>query len=94
MMTSSDMSEKLQAIRYIEGVIDMEKAFWVVEMTNRDDKKIKPHYDNLVCPPNGYTIGQVSDIAKMYIEKNPAYRQLDAAQHAHYALLLAWPCTE
>lgn len=94
MMTSNDMHEKLEAIRYIEGVIDTEKAFWVVQMTNKHDENSKPNYEGMVCPPDNYTLQQVQDIVKIYIEKNPAYRQLGAATHAHYALLLAWPCTE
>lgn len=50
MMTSYDMHEKLEAIRYIEGVIDTEKAFWVVQMTNKHDENSKPNYEGMVCP--------------------------------------------
>ena len=94
MMMSNDIHEKLEAMRYIEGIIDTEKAFWIVQMTNKQEDKLKPPYEVMVCPPDKYTLQQVHDIVKIYIEKNPAYRQLGAATHAHYALLLAWPCTE
>ena len=46
------------------------------------------------CPPSNVTLGQVTDMAKNYIENNPAVRHLPADAIILYMLDKSWPCAK
>jgi hypothetical protein len=74
-MNSTEVSERIQAIGYIQGVFD----------TGQHLKHCAP--DNA-----GITAGQIQDITRSYLEKNPAVRNLSADLLITEALRKIWPC--
>lgn len=46
------------------------------------------------CAPTTVSLGQVSDMAKKYLENNPAVRHLAADAIILYMLDKAWPCAK
>jgi hypothetical protein len=74
-MNSTEVSERIQAIGYIQGVFD----------TGQYLKHCAP--DNA-----GITAGQIQDITRSYLEKNPAVRNLSADLLITEALRKIWPC--
>jgi hypothetical protein len=60
----------------------------IAELQHRQPDK-RPFW----CSPNGATIGQMQDIVKAHLEKNPQNRHINAAQLASQALVAVWPCS-
>ena len=46
------------------------------------------------CAPSTVSLGQVSDMAKNYLENNPAVRHLAADAIILYMLNKTWPCAK
>lgn len=46
------------------------------------------------CAPSTVNLGQVSDMAKGYLDNNPAVRHLPAEAIILYMLNKAWPCAK
>ncbi len=74
-MNSTEISDRIQAIGYIQGVFD----------TGQHIKH---------CAPDGagITAGQIQDIVRAYLEKNPAIRNFSADLLIIDAIKKIWPC--
>ncbi len=46
------------------------------------------------CSPGSMTLGQLSDMAKNYLEANPAVRHLPAEAIIVYYMSKTWPCAK
>jgi hypothetical protein len=44
------------------------------------------------CPSPNVTIGQITDVVKLYLERNPAMRHFTADAVTAVALSAVWPC--
>ena len=52
------------------------------------NNKTPPRY----CHPNDATLGQITDVVRLYLEKHPEERDASAASLVVYALREAFPC--
>lgn len=51
------------------------------------------YFSNLVCLPNGLSIGQMADVVVKYVERNPQLRHMSDAELIHAAVVMAgWGC--
>lgn len=47
-----------------------------------------------VCPPDGITAGQLTDMVQQHLDAIPSVRHLTADTHVNYVLSQAWPCAK
>lgn len=80
-------ARELNAHRYIQGVVDMH----VIE---RGAEKDRPYSRKYACLPAEITAGQVLDLVRLELERNPAARHHGAAFFVLGALLKAYPCPD
>jgi hypothetical protein len=93
LLTSPDVSEKMQAARYVQAVVGAEQYFLEFEKYKAASEQREANLSGLVCAPtNGYQLRQAVDIVERYLVAKPEVRHFSAFQQAHYALLAVWPC--
>jgi hypothetical protein len=78
----SFQSETLEAHRYVMGVTD---SLWLMMEHGFIEK--------LFCTPENVEMGQVADVVKLFLEKNPAQRHKVAVQSVVLSLREAFPCS-
>ena len=74
-------TDRSSCISYVEGAVDATNA--TLAAIGR-----RP----AICTPTGITAGQVTDLAKLYFEKNPEKRHYSAASSVALAMIEAFPC--
>lgn len=73
-------TQKAGTMRYVKGVID---GITASQMASRKE---------IVCIPEGVTVGQSTDVVLNELRKTPANRHLDAGAIVYVALMTTWPC--
>jgi len=69
-----------------ESLVDRSMALgYVVGVSDMGDGVVH-------CPPNGVTTGQVRDIVRSYLVRNPSERHMTGDVLINKALRAVWPC--
>lgn len=83
---------KLQGMRYLQGLRDAEHLHVQIEGLLATMEKRRPDMRRFFCAPTGATLGQVSEIVMAELRNKPSERHMFAPQIAQQALRQTWPC--
>ncbi len=81
-MSGNKLLNDLQSANVIDRMVGMGYVQGVMDA----------HTRALYCPPNGITAGQVTDMAKKYLEENPSIRHTAADGILAQLFKPIWPC--
>ena len=93
-LTSPEAIDRVSAMHYIEGVLDLEDMYMTMEVFGAIDAKGKaqrfkmPRY----CLPERVNLGQLIDVVRLDLETHPAVRHRAAAGLVRNALVSTFPC--
>lgn len=83
-LESTKSDERYGALMYIIGAFDMINEIDI--LANKESKNY------MFCQPQNMNGGQLGDIVKMYLQRNPSIRHLPAAELIVQALRNSFPC--
>lgn len=89
----NDSQQRTYGILYVGGVADAEYSLRMrssLLSMAAGQADLMPHF----CIPDNATTGQVADVVKVYLEKNPQVRHERASDLVYESLKATWPCPQ
>lgn len=96
-MTGNDLyslmnSDRTAAVRYIQGLADMQGYIYTSEQNVAVLSKKPINHHLYICIPDGATYGQINDVLNKYLAEHAESRHLSATNIFYMALFPVWRC--